>query len=126
YPFKTSIFLKKVYWNNPQVYYYNDIHILRLNSSTFKDILGKTFELPPYNVVYKKKNGNYIFLLNDNFEEFNIPLENINDTYKYHSHLVIRNRNIKMIDRPFLAAGGNRTKRNRKNRKGTRRLKRRQ
>jgi hypothetical protein len=131
YPFKSSIFFgqtnKLFRWG---YYLFTDIHLVSLNSSRFKDILGQTFELPPFNLVYKKTNGNYIFLLNNNFEEFNIPPENIISKYKYYELIVIKNlKVINVTARTFDVNGGKRTKRNRKNRKirkGTRRLKRRQ
>ena len=132
YPFNWSLFFNRLNW----ISLYEKFETLDINMLIItipihvRTIYGKEFTLPVYNLVYKNMKGNYLFLLNDTFEEIAIPPTNIEHEFFSKTLLYFINTNIGR--RTFIPArwsgwiGGNRTKRNRKNRKNTRKLKRKQ
>jgi hypothetical protein len=128
--FKWTIFLNNLrqpgFFN--EYFIEKDIRLLRFkdDGKRLVSISGKGYTTPSYNLTYKLPNGNFLFLLNNIFEEFKIEIDDVSHESFCLGMLYFSPNTV--FKRTFLVRGSgrNRTKRNHKNRKGTRRLKRRQ
>jgi len=128
--FKWTVFLSKLRNVGLFTEYFieGDIRLLKFYDgvNSLVSISGKEYPIPSYNLTYALPNGNFLFLLNNIFEEFKIEDDDVLHKYFCLGMLYFSPNNV--VKRAFLVRGSgrNRTKRNRKNRKATRRLKRRQ
>ena len=131
--FNWTIFLSKLRTGGLFAEYFieEDIRLLKFKDgvNSLVSISGKEYPIPSYNLTYALPHGNYLFLLNNIYEEFEINKDDVSHQFSGISMLSFSPNDV--VKRTFLVRGRgrNRTKRNRKNRKnrkGTRRLNQRQ